>query len=382
MHMDMDSFFCSVERALDPRLVGKPVVVGGPLSGRGVISSSSYEARAKGVRSGMPIARALSLCPDAILLPARPKTYTQVSAGILRILSSHTDLVEPTSIDEAFLDFSTLPGGFPGVVRRAEKIRVSIQKRYRLTASVGIAPTKAIAKIASRRAKPDGIEVVSAERARAYLADLPVSELSGIGEKTARSLHLLGIRTLGDLAGIDPRILSRSLGKNGGTLVRLARGEEISQVVPYADLPDAKSMSHERTFPVDISDEEALETSLLLLSEKLARRLRRERLAGDTFRIKLRFPDFSTILRSRVLHSLTNDEKTLFALARDGLRRYRGGRPIRLIGIGLARLVPVPAEAIDLGLDRSRNRYRNVLPVMDAVRDRFGEKMMTKARLL
>ncbi|MBN1826090.1 MAG: DNA polymerase IV [Candidatus Eisenbacteria bacterium] len=382
LHVDMDSFFCSVETALDPRLRGRPVVVGGSPDSRGVVAACSYPARARGVRSGMPVARAFRLCPEAVFLPTRPSVYTQISLGVIRILTTFTDRVEPASIDESYMDLTGVSGGFSGAVRIAEKIRARIRERFRITASIGIGPTKAIAKIGSRRAKPDGVELIPPERARAILDPLPVSTLGGVGEKTARALRAVGIRTMGDLAAADGDRLQRMFGKNGDALRRLARGEELSPLVPFADSPDAKSMSHETTFSRDRAGKEELETTLLWLSERLARRLRRERLAGDVFRIKLRFPDFRTVLRSRTLPEATDDERTLFRLAREEMERHRKGKPVRLIGVGLGGLAPAAARAPELDLDRERRAYQGTLPVFDAVRDRYGEGMLRKARLL
>ncbi len=382
LHVDMDSFFCSVERALDPRLRGKPLIVGGFPEGRGVVVACTYEVRKKGVHAGMPAGRARSLCPEALFLPSRPKVYTQISSGILEILSRTTDRVEPTSVDEAFLDVSGLAGGFSAAVPVAQRVRRRIRERYGLPASVGIGPTKAIAKLASRRAKPDGIEVIPGERVREALDSLPVTAMGGIGEKTAASLGALGIRTLGELARADELVVRRFFGKNGLLLLRLARGEDVSPVLSWDAVPDPKSMSNERTFPRNIQDRESIESAVLHLTEKLARRLRKEGFRGNTLVIKVRFPDFRTRIRSRVLPRFTDDEKTLYSLAREGVFRYAEGKPLRLIGIGLANLVRTIEREEELELDHSRSHYRDSLPVFDAIRDRYGERMIRKARLL
>jgi DNA polymerase-4 len=378
----MDSFFVSIERALDPRLEGKPVLVGGSPAGRGVVVACSYEARRFGIRSGMPAGRALSLAPDAVVLPSRPGVYTQISAGILRVLCRLCDRVEPASVDESYLDLTDERADWARAESLARAIRREIRSAYGLAASVGGGPTKTIAKIASRLAKPDCLCMIPAERIAEVVHPLPAAAMGGVGEKTAAHLRMLGIATIGDLAAADETLLRRRFGKNGPLLSRLARGREDFPVVPYRDAPDPRSMSNERTFRNDTDDLETIDAALLFLSEKLARRLRRERLAGNVFHIKLRFPDFRTIERSRTLPERTNDEKTLLHLARDGARRFGEGKPLRLVGVGLAGLAQVPCREEELDLDPGRGRYREALGVFDAVRDRFGERALRKARLL
>jgi DNA polymerase-4 len=382
LHVDMDTFFVSIERALDPRLRGRPVLVGGDPRGRGVVSACSYETRPAGVRSGMPIRRALLLCPDAVLLPARIRTYTQISLGILRILCRSCDRVEPTSVDEAYLDLSESACSWEQAARIAGAIRAAIRSAYGLSASVGGGSSKMIAKIGSRLAKPDGARIILPEEIPSVVHPLPATAMGGVGEKTGSELRVLGIRTIGDLARADEAFLRRRLGKNGSLLVRIARGEEDFPVVPFREAPDPKSMSNERTFDRDTGDPEEIDETLLFLSEKLARRLRKEGLAGSVFEIKLRFPDFRTILRSRALPERTNDERTILALAREGVARHRRSSPLRLVGVGVSGLARVSAPDAELDLDPGRTRYRGSLGVFDAVRDRFGEALLRKARLL
>ncbi len=382
LHVDMDTFFVSVERALDPRLAGRPVMVGGSPSGRGVIVACSYEVRERGVRAGMPTGRALALAPGAVLLPSRPRAYRDISAGVFRVFHSIAGRVEPTSVDEGFVDLTGEPGGFPGAFRTGERLRRAVQGEFGLPASIGIGPTRMVAKVASRLAKPDGIFCIPPEKIAGELYPLPVSDIGGVGEKTGASLRTMGIRTIGDLAAVDEEALCRRMGKNGAALVRLARCEADCRSVPFAPAPLPKSMSNERTLARDTDDPELIDRALLYLTEKLAGRLRRDRLAGDTFHIKLRFPGFRTLLRSKALPRPTNDEKTLLALAREGVRRHGGGGPFRLIGVGVSRLSPAPSPEGELDFDRSRRRYREALPVFDAVRERFGREMLRKARLL
>ncbi|MFH1277947.1 MAG: DNA polymerase IV [Candidatus Eisenbacteria bacterium] len=386
LHVDMDSFFVSVERSLDPRLRDRPVMVGGTPGGRGVVVACSYDVRKMGVRAGMPAGRAIRLAPGATMLPSRHRLYTQISTGIMIILSRFTDRFEPTSVDEAYLDLSGLPGGCLAAVSVGEEIRRAVREKYGLPASVGIGPSRMIAKIASRMAKPDGIDCIPAERIPCAVFPLPVDAMGGVGEKTAASLRMLGIRTIGDLAAADGGALRRFFGKNGSLLSRLARGEGDFAVVSFREAPDPKSMSNERTLARDSSNPEFLDTTLLWLSEKVAGRLRREEMIGDVFTLKIRFADFRTILRSRTLPEHTNDERTILALARESFARHSGGRPVRLLGVGISNLVRLGAggggSIPALDLEPARRRYREALPVFDRVRSRFGEGSLRKASLL
>lgn len=381
LHVDMDSFFVSVERALDPRLRDRPVMVGGSPGGRGVIVACSYDVRRKGVRAGMPAGRAVRLAPGAVMLPSRHRLYTQISGGIMVLLSRFTDRLEPTSVDEAYLDLSGIAGGCVAAVPVGEEIRRAIREKYGLPASVGIGPSRMIAKIASRLAKPDGIDCIPPGKIPSAVHPLPVGKMGGVGEKTAASLRMLGVKTIGDLAEADPAALRRFFGKNGALLSRLARGEGDFAVVSFREAPDPKSMSNERTLARDSSDPDFLDRTLLRLSEKVAGRLRRDGLAGSVFTLKIRFSDFHTILRSRTLPEQTNDERTILSLARDSFGRHSGGRPVRLLGVGMSHLAPAaPRPALDL--EPERRRYRESLPVFDEVRSRFGEGALRKASLL
>jgi len=330
----------------------------------------------------MPSGRAARLCPEAIVLPARTRLYTQVSAGILKVLCRFGENLEPTSVDEAYLDLSDVPGGYFGAARAGREIRRSVRREFGVPASVGIAPTKAIAKIASNLAKPDGLEVIPPDKVPVRIHPMPVETLGGVGEKTAASLRSTGIRTIGDLAAAEDSWLRRHFGKHGARLGRMARGEPGSGVTPFRATPDPKSMSNETTLRRNTADRETIESHLLALAEKLARRLRREELLGDVFHCKLRFPDFRTLMRSQTLAEPTNDERTLFLLAREMLARHAAGRELRLVGIGLSRLSRTASAGEELDFDHRRRRYRESLAVFDEVRDRFGERSLKKARLL
>ncbi|RPJ49224.1 MAG: DNA polymerase IV, partial [Candidatus Latescibacterota bacterium] len=338
LHVDMDSFFVSIERALDPRLARQPVIVGGDPSSRGVVVACSYEVRGRGVRSGMPMGRALSLYPEATVHACRPRYYAQISAGIFRILSRVADKVEQTSVDEAYIALSEEALGWAGELDAGERIRRAVRREYSLAASVGAGPSRMIAKIASRLAKPDGIRVIPPGAVPSVVHPLLAVKMGGIGEKTAARLLSLGIRTIGDLAAADEKHLRRAFGKNGTLLSRLARCEEDFPVLAFRDTPDPKSMSNERTLRRDTDDPERIDEALLFLTERLARRLRSERLVGNVFHMKIRFGDFRTILRSKTLPTPTNDERTLLRLAREAHLRFGEGKPVRLLGVGLSGL--------------------------------------------
>ncbi len=382
LHIDMDSFFCSVERALNPLLEGKPLMVGGSPSGRGVVVAATYDVKAKGVRQGMPAARAVRLAPEAIILPSRHPIYTQISAGILGVLSTFTSAIEPASIDESYLDVSDVSGGFSGAARIGLRIRSAIRDRYHLPASVGIGPSRAVAKIASVHAKPDGIQVIPPERMRSFLDPLPVSNLGGVGPKSAETLSNLGIRTIGDLITAGEKRLVRLFGEKGATLFRRALGEEITPIVAWYESADPKSMSNETTLAADTEDGDTLGAALLWLSEKLAARIRSAGFLGKVFTMKIRFSDFTTIDKRRTLTVPTDDEKTIYSMAKRTLRLHRKGRKVRLVGVGLSGLRRRTSVQEEFGFDRGRSRRLRSIEVFDAVRRRFGREKLKKARLL
>ncbi len=382
LHIDMDSFFCSVERALNPALEGKPVMVGGSPSGRGVVVAASYDVKAKGVRQGMPAAKAVKLAPEAIVLPSRHHIYTQISAGILGVLSTFTHALEPSSIDESYLDVSDVAGGFSGAARVGLRIKKAIRDRYHLPASIGIGPSRGVAKIGSEHAKPDGIQVIPPDQVRAFLDPLPVSRIGGVGAKTNETMNRLGIHTIGDLAGMDERRLVRLFGKNGRSLRKRALGIDSSPIVPWCDMPDPKSMSNETTLAHDTDDVDSLEAILLWLSEKLAARMRRAEFVGRVLTVKIRFSDFRTLDRSCTLPEATNDEETIYTLAREMILKHSEGAKLRLIGVGLSQLALVGAVQQELFLDPHRAKKQESLEVFDTIRRRFGRDKLKKARLL
>ncbi len=384
LHIDMDNYFCSVERALNPALEGRPLMVGGPEGGRGVVVAASYDVKARGVVQGMPMARARSLAPDAIVLPPRHRYYTQLSASILRILSRFTSAIEPASVDEAYLDATDLAGGFPEAARLAFRIKDTIRGELHLPSSIGIAPSRVVAKIASGYAKPDGVQVIFPDQVDAFLGPLPVSKMGGVGAKTEEMLRKIGVRTLGELASMDANRLISLFGKNGKKIRSRARGEESTAITPFYESPDPRSMSNETTLAHDTNDEETLGSVLLWLSEKLASRLRAGGKRGRCLTVKIRFSDFRTITRHRVLSAYTNDEMTIYELAKELVALHAGGKALRLVGVGMEKLVDSDSLAgeLELDLEPERDKRRASIEIFDEVRRRFGRSKLKKARLL
>jgi DNA polymerase-4 len=378
LHVDMDAFYASVEVRRRPELAGRPVLVGGT-GGRGVVASASYEARARGVSSAMPMARALRLCPDAVVVSPDFDAYAAVSRQIRDIFTSYTPLVEPLSMDEAFLDVRGSVRLFGPPERIGADIRRRIRDELGLPASVGVAPNKFLAKLCSGKAKPDGLLHLHAAEVAAYLGPLPVGDLWGVGAKTAERLARFGVRTVGDLQHLPHDTLRRLVGEaTAPQLAALARGEDRRTVVAHQA---AKGMSAEETFDADIDDPEVLRRELLRLAERIARRLRRHRVAGRTVTVKLRYASFQTVTRSRTLPNPIDDATRLHAEATtllDDLRLQRVR--VRLIGLGVTNLVGGDA-ARQLSLTAD-DRWQQLERAADAARDRFGDGAVTRGSLI
>ena len=378
LHVDMDAFYASVEVRDDPALAGKPVLVGGA-GGRGVVASASYEARAFGVTSAMPMARALRLCPDAVVVSPDFTRYEAVSRELRQILLSVTPLVEPLSVDEAFLDVGGSVRLFGPPPQIAATLRQRIREELGLPASVGVAPNKFLAKLCSGKAKPDGLLHLRREDVEDFLAPLPVGDLWGVGAKTAERLERYGIRTVADVRATPRRALARILTPAlAEALSRLAVGADARSVIPYEP---AKGMSTEETFDTDVDDPAQLRRELLRLSEKLSRRLRDAGVAGRTVTLKLRYANFTTITRSKTLPLPTDESTRLHAETTallDALRLERVR--VRLIGIGVTGLAPVDASR-QLGLFED-DRWGRVDRAADRARRRFGSRAVTRGALL
>jgi DNA polymerase IV len=377
-HVDMDAFYASVEIRDAPWLAGKPVVVGGAASGRGVVAAASYEARRFGIHSAMSMARAERLCPGLVRVPPNFAKYRQESDSIRAIFGRHSPLVEPLSLDEAFLDLTGTERALGSPRAVAEAIKRAIREETRLTASVGIAPVKFVAKIASDLQKPDGLVVVEDGHVREFLAALPLARLWGVGPKTRAALEALGLVTIGDLARTDERMLVQRFGEHGAALARLSRGEDERAVVPDAD---AKSYSHEETFAQDSSDAEFLESVLLSQSIRVSRRLRVDGVCGRTVQLKLRDASFQTLTRRHTLAAPTADEDRIFEEARALFRGSWNGGAVRLIGCGMAGIEPECRQAPGLFEAPSRDRRRSLTEAADRIAERFGNDALTRARL-
>jgi len=371
LHVDMDAFYAAVEVLDDPSLAGRPVVVGGTPAGRGVVAAASYEARRFGVHSAMSAARARQLCPTGVFRRPRMQRYVDVSGQILAILQEYTPLVEPLSIDEAFLDVTGCERLFGSAAAIGRTIKDRVRREVGLTASVGVAPNKFLAKLASDLEKPDGFVVIEAAAARDTLAALPVRKLWGVGEVSERELRRHGIRTIGDLARAPRSLLAGCFGEHAAQLLDLAAGRDDRPVIPAHE---AKSIGNEVTFAADIADPEELRGVLDLLAEKVAWRLRRHGLRGRTVTVKARFPDFATHTRSETLQQTTCSTATIRAVARELLERRldRRGRPLRLVGVTVSQLEGRAAVQGELFSDPTGAREAALDSLVDRVRDRFG----------
>ncbi|HZY90954.1 MAG TPA: DNA polymerase IV [Gemmataceae bacterium] len=379
LHVDMDAFYASVEQRDRPELRGQPVIVGG-VGSRGVVSAASYEARPFGVHSAMPMSAARRLCPQAAFLPPRMGYYARVSQQLRDVFLSFTPLVEPLSLDEAFLDVRGCEGLFGHAPQIARQIKGRIQAETGLTASVGVAPNKFLAKLASDLGKPDGLVVVPAGGAAAFLGPLPVGRVWGVGAKAEGRLHALGVRTVGQLAALPEKALVGHFGELGRHLWRLARGEDGRAVVPDAA---AKSVSTETTFARDIGDREALRSWLLGLTDHLAGRLRHAGLRARTVEVKVRSSDFRTRQRAQALGQATNATDVLWQAARRLLDRGLTDDvlPVRLLGVGASRLTREGVVQGDL-FDGGRRKQEALDQTIDAIRGQFGGAAIRRGSLL
>jgi DNA polymerase-4 len=381
LHADMDAFFASVEVRDRPELRGKPVIVAG--DGRGVVLSATYEARVYGVRSAMPTARALRLCPHAVLVPPRRGAYSAASREIMDIFRAVTPLVEPLSLDEAFLDVSGARRRLGPPATIAALIRAEVHGRHGITCSVGVAPSKFIAKLASAHCKPDGLLVVPAAGVLAFLHPLPVSALWGVGERAAQVLARLGLRTVGDLAQTPEATLRREFGDAAGAhLARLAWARDDRPVTPHTA---EKSIGAEETFPEDVADPRVIRRELLRLSERTARGLRSSGYAARTIVVKLRLASFATITRSRTLPEPTDIARQIHATA-CALYEAAGLGPhasLRLVGVRAANLVAISAvTGTQLALGDRVSGWPEAERAMDRIAARFGQGAVGPATLV
>jgi DNA polymerase IV len=374
IHLDMDAFYASVEQRDDPTLRGRPVIVGGHAQ-RGVVLAASYEVRRFGVRSAMPMARALSLAPQAVVVPPRHAASAAASERVFDILHEVTPLVEPLSLDEAFLDVTASARLFGAAGEIAARLRRRIAQELALPASAGIAAVKFIAKIASDVAKPDGQREVPPDGGPAFLAPLPVGRLWGVGPKTERQLAALGLRTIGDIARADAGYLERKLGGGGRDLWELANGIDPRPVVPDRD---AKSIGAEETFDTDLGGAEALRPHVHAQALRVAHRLRRAGVRARTVQLKLKLNDFTLLTRRHTFEAPTDDGQTLYRAAAALLAAHPPPRPVRLTGVSAQNLAP--AEAPQLPLFAPHPTPADALNrTLDRIAARFGAGAVTTA---
>jgi DNA polymerase IV len=368
LHVDMDAFYASVEQRDNPDLRGKPVIVGAGPRERGVVAACSYEARKFGVHSAIPSRSAYKLCPQGIFVPPDMKKYGQVSKQIMTILGTFTPFVQPVSVDEAFLDVTGSTQKFGDAQTIAQSIKVEIHAQTGLTASVGVASNKFLAKLASDLNKPDGLTVITEANKVEMLAPLPVSKIWGVGKVTEKRLHDLGIRTIGDLQRLPIDELRQRFGNLADHLHALAMGEDDREVETDEE---SKSISSEHTFDVDTADLDQIKKCLLEQCEEVGLRLRQEKVGARTVQLKLRYANFTTLTRRRTLPQPTQDEMMLYEVAGQ-LLVVEGieGKRIRLIGVGGSNLVP-PEIQSDL-FNRTDEKRARVNKVMDDLRGKLG----------
>jgi len=348
VHLDLDAFFAAVEVLEKPELADKPLLIGGRPEDRGVVATASYAARAFGVRSAMPMSRALALCPDAIVVPARHSRYRDYSQRVMTLVDETSLLVEQVSIDEAYLDVSDQVTDWHEAAQIARDLQRRIKVEIGLSASLGVATNKLVAKVASDRDKPGGLTVVRPGEEAAFLAPLPVRVLWGVGPVTAEKLAEIGVTTVGDLARLPEDRLRDQFGRNGVAMAQMARGIDGRPVVTAHEV---KSVSQERTFSRDLADPASLRQQLWELSQGVERRLRRKGLAATTVSIKLRYSDFTTLTRQMQLTVPTDDKQEIYRAALALLRRaWERGRPVRLLGVAGRGLTP-PVGQLPLGLN-------------------------------
>jgi DNA polymerase IV len=379
LHVDMDAFFASVEVRRRPELAGRPVVVGG-VGPRGVVSSASYEAREYGVRSAMPTSRARRLCPHAIYIQPDHDEYRTTSAAIMAIFRDVTPLVEPLSVDEAFLDVAGAERLFGRPASIAAQLRRRVHEEQGLTCTVGVAATKYVAKLASTRAKPDGLAVVPAVATLEFLHPLPVEALWGVGDRTAETLRRLGLTTVGDVAAAPVGMLRHAVGNAAAAhLSALAAGYDARRVTPERV---EKSIGAETTFDVDVADPEEIRRTLLALAGTVAGRLRAAGQAGRTVSLKVRLADFTTVSRARTLHTATDVARELFDTSWELFRALAPASAVRLVGIRAESLAAVDGLSRQLTLGDRERGWREAERAADAVAVRFGAGAVRPASLV
>jgi len=374
LHIDMDAFYASVEQVDQPELIGKPVIIGG--SQRGVVAAASYEARKFGVRSAMPIFEARRLCPNGVFLPVRRQRYQEVSHQVMQVLDAVSPLVEQVSIDEAFIDITgteSLHGPETALIR---KIKEAIKHRTSLTCSIGIAPNRFLAKIASEMNKPDGWTIINGEDVAALLRDLPINKIPGIGPKTAQVMKELGIRTAVDVLRFSQEFWVKRLGKGGVDLYERAHGIGPTAVIPHKA---PKSCSAEDTFAADTGDREKLKKWLLCQAEEVGRDLRKHRVKGKTITLKVKFASFKTVTRSTTLPKATHGTRIIYDTALKLLLELKLTEKVRLIGVGVSNFA-VGMEQRSLFPNTFLHKQEDLDRALDRIHNKFGCEAILRGR--
>jgi len=377
----MDAFFVSVEELFDPSLKAKAVVVGGQRHERGVVSAASYEARKFGVHSAMPLRTAAKLCPHAIFVDGHPDRYRVCSEKVYEVLQSFSPQVEMVSIDEAYLDMTGTARLHGPPLLAAHKLHARMKERTQLNCSIGIGTSRLIAKVCSGKAKPHGLLYVVPGQEAKFLAPFDVRDIPGVGKATEQRLYSMGIRIVSDVAKLEESVLQAELGKWGLALAGKSRGEDAGAWFDgvIGESEGAKSISHEHTYNQDTRDIAKIESTLMRLSEMVARRLREQHLYARTIQLKLRYKDFTTITRARSLSTPTQLDTEIFQQIRRLFHaNWRKGAEVRLLGVETSSLEQSPAQA-SLLEGSSRERWEHALSAVDKVRDKFGESSITRA---
>jgi len=382
LHIDMDAFFAAIEQVDFPEYRGKPVIVGADPqngSGRGVVSTCSYEARKFGIHSAMPISQAYKRCPHGIYLRGRMQRYQEISRNIMKIFYTFSSTVEPLSIDEAFLDIT----GSIKLLGPPSKIAIDIKNRVKqelkLTASVGIAPCKFVAKIASDLKKPNGLVIVKPENVKIFLQPLPISKMWGVGKKTEPIMIKLGIRTIGDLAAFSRDKIVKLMGKGGLQFWNLANGIDNREVIPHGD---AKSVSQETTFAEDTNDVKKMTETLFYLCTGLGSILRKEKIKGKTVTLKIRLNDFTTFTRSRSSNNFLDTSKDIFGIIYELFEKFdREGKKVRLLGVAVSNLCNRIGEQISI-FDKIEDTKKSADYVIDMIQEKFGIDAIKRASLM
>ena len=382
LHLDMDAFFAAVEQLDFPQYRGKPVIVGADPkggAGRGVVATASYEARKYGVHSALPISLAYQRCPHAVYLRGRYERYSEISRQLIATLNEFTPVIEKISIDEAFLDITKSLALFGSAEKIGHQIKKRIYDDLGLVASIGIAPNKFLAKVASDLEKPDGFVVVKEGEEKEFLKSLPISRLWGVGQKTEAALKQMDIETIGQIAHMPEQDLSRRFGKWGSALWRLANGIDPRSVKPWET---QKSISQETTFDEDTGDEEAIHKTLLGLAESLSRLMRKSKLKGRTVTLKIRLEDFSTFTRSKTLSDFVDSTQILKGVAIGLYKKFnKKNMKVRLLGIGVSQLNSVSGEQLGL-FEQEAPLDAKMTKLLDSLQDKYGEGAVKRASLL